>query len=155
MNLHDFSLPALGGKSTINFADYKGRKVLLVNTASACGYTPQYAELQELYAGFSEKLVVVGCPCNDFGGQEPETNPQKIADFCQIRYGVTFPLTEKIGIKPPNEHQLFGRIQDILGSAVSWNFQKFLFDEDGRFIRSFAPSESPLNLQLIDLISGQ
>lgn len=149
--LHDFMIKSLEGK-TINFADYKGKKILIVNVASECGYTPQYAQLQELYEAMGDKLVVVGFPCNDFGGQEPGSE-QEIQNFCQVRYGVTFPLTEKIGIKK-NTHPIYQWLtqksqNNVLDSEVKWNFSKFLIDENGQLLEAFSSGVSPFDERII------
>ena len=104
-SIYDFKVPALDG-STIDFSAYKGKKVLIVNTASKCGYTKQYAELQELYNGHKDKLVIVGFPANNFGQQEPGTN-EDIQEFCQKNYGVSFPMAEKISVKGDDIHPLY------------------------------------------------
>jgi glutathione peroxidase len=122
-------------KSVIKFSDFRGKKVLCVNTASECGFTPQYAELEKLYEKYKDKLVVVGFPCNQFGEQEPGT-AAKIGEFCKRRYGVTFPLSEKIDVKGDNQNDVYkwlttksyNKVKDV---EVRWNFRKFLIDEEG------------------------
>ena len=145
--LHDFTITSIEGK-TINFADYKGKKVLIVNVASKCGYTPQYAQLQELYEEMNGKLVVVGFPCNDFGGQEPD-EAEEIQKFCKVRYGVTFPLTEKITIKA-DTHPIYKWLtkkseNGVMDGLVSWNFCKFLIDENGQLVHALPSNVSPFD----------
>ncbi|MGB0863174.1 MAG: glutathione peroxidase [Saprospiraceae bacterium] len=146
--LHDFKIDNLEGK-TIDFADYKGKKILIVNVASECGYTPQYAQLQELWDAKSDEMVVVGFPCNDFGGQESGSS-EDIQQFCQVRYGVTFPLTQKISIKKdmhPIYEWLTSKAQNgVKDSQISWNFCKFLVNEEGHLINSYASSVSPFEV---------
>ncbi len=133
----------------IDFSAYKGKKILVVNVASECGYTSQYAQLQELYETFQDKLVIIGCPCNDFGGQEPGS-ADEIKDFCSLRFGVTFPLTEKLNIKSNPVHPIYewlcSKEQNGTSDAeVSWNFCKFLLDENGQWSR-FYPSSAMAEL---------
>lgn len=144
---HDFSIKSIEG-NTINFADYKGKKILVVNVASECGYTPQYAQLQELHENASDQLVIVGFPCNDFGGQEPGSHAT-IQQFCQVRYGVTFPLSEKIGIKT-NTHSIYQWLTQksengVKDSEVTWNFCKYLIDENGHLVGNFSHSVTPFD----------
>ena len=146
--LHSFKINSLEGK-TIDFSDYKGKKVLIVNVASECGYTPQYAQLQELSEAKSDEIVVIGFPCNDFGGQEPGS-AETIQEFCQVRYGVTFPLTEKISIKN-DAHPIYNWLTSkaengVKDSQVGWNFCKFLIDEEGNLVNSFPSSTSPFEV---------
>ena len=146
-NLHDFTLTVLDSDTPLPLADFAGKKVLVVNTASECGYTPQYAQLQELYEQYSDQLVILGCPCNQFGGQELGTE-HEIATFCQQNYGVTFPLSEKLDVKGPNADPLYAWITSTTGTTVNWNFQKYLFDENGNFIELFSSSVNPLSEQI-------
>jgi len=147
--LHDFKINSLEG-NTINFADFKGKKVLIVNVASECGYTPQYAQLQELYEHSKKELVIVGFPCNDFGGQEPGT-ATAIQNFCQVRYGVTFPLTEKVAIRSGEPHPIYKWLtakseNGVKDSNVKWNFFKYLIDENGSFLEVYASGVSPFDI---------
>ena len=144
---HDFTITSIDGK-TINFADYKGKRILIVNVASKCGYTSQYAQLQELYEEMNGKLVVVGFPCNDFGGQEPG-EAAEIQKFCQTTYGVTFPITEKVTIKK-DTHPIYTWLtrkaeNGVMDGLVSWNFCKFLIDENGQLVHAL-----PSNVSLFD-----
>jgi glutathione peroxidase len=142
MNAHDFELVLLNG-SKISLKDFAGKKILLVNTASACGLTPQYAQLQELHEQFKDKVVVVGLPCNDFAGQEPGS-AQEITDFCSLNYQVSFPLTDKVCIKGDDVHPLYQwlthkSLNRYADSEVTWNFQKYLIDEHGELQAVFSP----------------
>ncbi len=143
--IYDFKLKSLSG-GTVDFADFKGKKILIVNTASECGYTSQYAQLQELHEKMSETVVVIGCPCNQFGGQEPGT-AATIQNFCESRYGVTFPLTEKLDVKGKNAHPLYQWLtqKEKNGKGdftVSWNFNKFLVSEEGELVGHFGSGVS-------------
>lgn len=151
--LHDFSIESLDGTKRINFADFKGKKVLLVNTASACGFTPQYAELQALHKKYADCLVVVGLPCNDFGGQEAG-NAAEIGSFCQKNYGVDFLITQKVGITS-NTHPIYSWLTNssengVKSSKVMWNFQKYLIDENGVLIDWFASNTSPSSKKITE-----
>ena len=144
---HDFTITSIDGK-TINFADYKGKRILVVNVASKCGYTSQYAQLQELYEELNGKLVVVGFPCNDFGGQEPG-EADEIHKFCTTTYGVTFPITEKITIKT-DMHPIYKWLttkaeNGLMHGLVSWNFCKFLIDEEGQLVHALPSNVSPFD----------
>lgn len=151
-SLHNFTLQRLEGQP-LDFSTFKGKKVLLVNVASACGYTPQYRQLQELYEAHADKLVVVGLPCNDFGGQEPGSSTE-IREFCQVRYGVTFPLTEKVKIKG-TPHPLYAwltqaALNGVADHNVTWNFCKFLIDEAGQLMHFYPSSVSPIDPAILD-----
>mgnify|MGYP000551356743 CR=1 FL=1 len=152
--LHDFSIKSIEGND-IDFSEYKGKKVLLVNVASKCGYTPQYAQLQELSENAVDQLVVVGLPCNDFGGQEPD-GESVIQDFCQVRYGVTFPLTEKVGITK-NTHPIYEWLTQksengVKDTKVTWNFYKFLVDENGQLLNDYSSGVTPLDEVLLEAV---
>ncbi len=147
-SIHKFSIKALDG-TTINFADFKGKKILVVNTASECGYTPQYKDLQALYEKYKGKLVIVGFPANDFGGQEPGSNTE-IKSFCEKNYGVTFPMTEKVSVKgddmTPIYQWLTQKTQNgVLDATIKWNFNKFLLDENGIVIAKFDSGTKPMD----------
>ncbi len=144
MSIHDYQLKGLSG-GEINLGEFKGKKILLVNTASACGYTPQYAQLQELNDQASDKLQIIGVPSNDFGAQEPGS-AEEIQEFCQINYGVSFPLSEKLKVIGDDRHPLFEELgnESDLGD-IDWNFNKFLFDEDGKLIEHYRSSVGPLD----------
>lgn len=155
MNKTDFynlSIKSLDGKSTIYFNNFNGKKVLCVNVASECGYTPQYKELQQLHETYKDKLVVIGFPCNQFGGQEPGTATE-IESFCKKNYGVTFLLTEKIDVKGPNQHPVYKWLTNASengksDATVKWNFNKFLIDENGNWLEYFPSSVSPMSKEI-------
>ncbi len=155
--VYDYPLKDIKGNN-LNLADFKGKKILLVNTASACGLTPQYKQLQELYEYHKDKVEVVGLPCNDFAAQEPGT-PEEITQFCQINYGVTFPLTEKVSILGANPHPLYNFLmhKELNGhsdSEVKWNFQKYLIDENGNLVAVIHPQVEPLSEEVLGLIGA-
>jgi glutathione peroxidase len=148
MTIYDFKVTSLEGGS-IDFSKYKGKKILIVNTASQCGFTPQYAELQELYKKYEKNLVIVGFPANNFGGQEPGSNTE-IKSFCQKNYGVTFPMAEKVSVKGDDIHPLFKYLteeSEKLGvkDPIKWNFTKFLLDEKGKLIAVFESKIKPMD----------
>lgn len=155
MNAHDHEFPAIDG-GTIRLADYAGTPVLLVNTASECGMTPQYAGLQRLHERYRERgLVVIGVPSNDFGGQEPE-NEAGIARFCETHYGVTFPLAAKQRVIPPDEHPLYRDIAAELGDVArpQWNFHKYLIGPEGEFAGLWESRTDPEPAEIIDDIEA-
>ena len=136
-SIYGFKVPALIG-GTIDFSKYKGKLILVVNTASKCGNTPQYEDLENLYKKYKDKLVIVGFPANNFGSQEPGTNDD-IAEFCKKNYGVTFPMAEKVSVKGDNMAPIYKYIVDQaeengFTDPIKWNFTKFLFDDNGKFI---------------------
>ncbi|KUG61560.1 MULTISPECIES: glutathione peroxidase [Kocuria] len=147
--LHDFTARTLDGREQ-PLSEYAGKVVLVVNTASECGFTPQYEGLEQLWRDFRQDgLVVLGFPCDQFGGQEPGTE-EEIAEFCSRNYGVTFPMFEKVDVNGPGAHPLWSWLREekggIMGDAVKWNFTKFLVGRDGRVIRRFAPKTAPAQL---------
>lgn len=149
-SVYDFKLKTIDGKN-FNLAAYKGKKLLIVNTASKCGFTPQYAELQKLADQYKDKVVVIGFPANNFGGQEPGAN-LAIKEFCQKNYGVTFPLSEKVSVKGDDISPLFKFLTtaenpDFTGE-IKWNFEKFLIDENGKLIHRFRSSVKPLSTEI-------
>ncbi len=148
-SLYDFKLNTLDGKA-IDFSQYKGKTLLIVNTASECGFTPQYAELQKLHEAFGNKVTILGFPANNFGGQEPGSNAQ-IASFCQKNYGVTFQMFEKISVKGSDQHALYALLKEKTGSEPSWNFCKYLVKPDGT-IKFFASKVNPMDKQITDEI---
>ena len=150
MHIYDFHLKANGGED-IRFADYRGKKILIVNTASQCGLTPQYEQLQALYHNFNEQLVIIACPSNDFGHQEPGTDSE-IAHFCQSNYQVSFPISSKLKVLGTDRHPLYTFLYELSGDDVSWNFQKFLFDEQGNYLTFFAPPVEPLSDEVLGAI---
>lgn len=150
-SIYQFSIKGLTG-GTVDFSTFRGKKILVANTASECGLTPQYKQLQELQDQFSDSLVVVGIPCNDFGGQEPGS-ADTIASFCERNYGVTFPLTEKLSTKAPNQAPIFQfltskELNGLQDDEIKWNFHKFLLDEEGVLIASFPSTADPIEAML-------
>lgn len=149
-SVYDFKLKSIDGES-FSLAKYKGKKVLVVNTASKCGFTPQYAELQKLADTYKDKLVVVGFPANNFGQQEPGTNSE-IKTFCSARYGVTFPLSEKISVKGDDIDPLFKYLTEApnpdFTGEIKWNFEKFLIDEHGKLIHRFRSQTTPMSEEI-------
>lgn len=146
--IYDFKVPSIDGK-TIDFAQFKGKKILIVNTASECGYTPQYEGLQKLYDAYKDKLVIVAFPANNFGGQEPGTN-NEIQSFCKKNYGVTFPIAAKVSVKGDDIHPLFKWLtnkseNDVMDVTILWNFNKFLIDENGKLIQYFNSNIVPMS----------
>lgn len=155
--IHQFCVEGIKG-DIIDFAAFKGKKIMVVNVASACGFTPQYKQLQELYASFSDRLVVVGFPCNDFGNQESGTETE-IAAFCEQQFGVSFPLSRKISILQAPMHPVYQWLTQkskngVADSQVDWNFQKYLIDEEGRLAAMYSPSESPIDERILDWIQN-
>ncbi|WP_394330685.1 glutathione peroxidase [Epilithonimonas caeni] len=147
-SIHSFKVEALDG-STIDFSKFKGKKILVVNTASECGFTPQYADLEKLYEAYKDKLVVVGFPANNFGGQEPGSN-HEIATFCQRNYGVQFPMAAKISVKGDDIAPIYKFLTDkkengVKNTKILWNFTKILLDEKGNVIDSFASTANPMS----------
>lgn len=145
--IYDFKVKSLDGKE-INLNDFKGSKILIVNTASECGFTPQYEELQELHEKMGDKVTIIGFPANNFGGQEPGTNDE-IKSFCQKNYGVSFTMAAKVSVKGDDQHELFEWLcnqenNDFTG-AIKWNFEKFLIDEDGELIHRYRSGVSPMS----------
>jgi glutathione peroxidase len=150
-SIYDFSAKTLQGKN-VSLSDYKGQALLIVNTASKCGFTPQYEGLEKLYEKLHEKgLTVLGFPCNQFGKQEPGS-AEEIGAFCQMNYGVSFPMFDKIEVNGPNAHPLYGYLKNeqpgILGiKNIKWNFTKFLVDKTGKVVDRFAPMTKPEDIE--------
>jgi glutathione peroxidase len=149
-SVYDFKLKSIDGES-FSLAKYKGKKVLVVNTASQCGFTPQYAELQKLADTYKDKLVVVGFPANNFGQQEPGTNSE-IKTFCTARFGVTFPLSEKVSVKGDDIDPLFKYLTEApnpdFTGEIKWNFEKFLIDEHGKLIHRCRSQTTPMSEEI-------
>ncbi|MFT5021880.1 MAG: glutathione peroxidase [Flavobacteriaceae bacterium] len=148
MNIYDIDLQDIDGKP-IDLKAYKGKKILFVNVASKCGFTPQYEELEKLSALYKDKLVVIGLPCNQFMSQEPGSNEQ-IKAFCSATYGVTFPMSDKVEVKGPGQHPLYKwltnkALNGSSTSSVKWNFQKYLVDENGHLIDFFYSITTPMS----------
>lgn len=145
-SVHDLSVTDMKGKE-IPLGQFKGKKILFVNVASKCGFTKQYDGLQKLHSDYSDKLVVIGLPCNQFGGQEPGTLSE-IQSFCETNFGVEFLMTEKIDVKGQNQHEVYKWLTSkekngVKSSSVKWNFQKYLVDEDGKLIDVFYSMTKP------------
>lgn len=149
-SIYEFKIPALDGE-LIDFSNFKGKKLLIVNTASKCGYTPQYAELQTLSENYKDKVLVLGFPANNFMWQEPGSN-EDIAEFCQKNYGVTFQMFEKISVKGKDKHPLYQWLENQSGELPSWNFCKYLIDENGKFTAFFSQKVNPLDDAIISKI---
>lgn len=152
-SIYDFKVPALGGDS-IDFAAFKGKKILIVNTASKCGFTPQYEGLEQLYQQYKDRLVVIGFPCNNFLSQEPGSN-EKIKAFCTKNYGVSFPMAAKVSVKGKNMAPVYKWLcnkseNGILDAKVTWNFNKFLLDEKGKIIAWFPSKVTPMSAEITD-----
>lgn len=150
-NIYQFKVQGLEG-DVIDFTSFKGKKILVVNTASACGFTPQYKELEELYVKYKGKLVVVGFPANNFGSQEPGTN-EDIKAFCQKNYGVTFPMAAKISVKGDDMAPIYQWLTSkekngVLDAEIKWNFNKFLIDENGHIIAKFDSKVKPMSEEI-------
>lgn len=171
-SIYDFKVPGLLG-GTLDLSQYKGKKILIVNTASKCGNTPQYESLEKLYEKYKDKLVIIGFPANNFGGQEPGTN-EEIGEFCKKNYGVTFPMAEKVSVKGDDMHPLFkylveqsnelakkvsaNNTKDILykrflQDPVIWNFTKFLVDEKGNLVAVFHNKVDPMSEEILKYLN--
>lgn len=150
-SIYEFKIKSLQGKE-IDFQDYKNKVILIVNTASKCGYTPQYAGLQSLYLKYKDSgLVILGFPCNQFGGQEPG-DKEEIQNSCLINFGVSFPIFEKVEVNGANAHPLFVYVKNCLPGIfgikrIPWNFTKFLFDKNGKPIKRFATITKPEKIE--------
>ncbi|GJM30741.1 MAG: glutathione peroxidase [Cyclobacteriaceae bacterium] len=152
-SIYDYKIEALNSNEVIDLSMHRGKMMLLVNVASKCGYTPQYQDLQKLYETYQDKLVIIGFPCNQFLFQESGSEEQ-IAQFCQTNYGVTFPMTTKIKVKGANKHPIYRwltseKLNGVGDYAVSWNFNKFLIDENGRLIGFYKSSVAPFSEEII------
>jgi len=170
-SIYDFKVPGLDGD--IDFSKYKGKKIMIVNTASMCGNTPQYADLEKLYEKYKDKLVIVGFPANNFGQQEPGSN-QEIKEFCSKKYAVTFPMAEKISVRGDDIHPLYKWLLDqskelaknvpsdnskdivwkkFLQDPVIWNFTKFLIDENGNLVAVFHNKVNPMSDEVLKYLN--
>jgi glutathione peroxidase len=155
---YDFKVKTLEGDE-FDFSSLKGKKVMVVNTASQCGFTPQYKELEELYEKYRDELVIIGFPANNFGHQEPGTATE-IREFCTKNYGITFPLMEKISVKGEDMHPLYKwltskELNGVMDSEVKWNFQKYLIDENGKLIDVLYSKEKPGSDKTLAWLSEQ
>ncbi len=157
-SIHQFKVKDLNGK-TFDFATLKGKKILVVNTASKCGYTPQYEQLEAIYKKYKgENFVIVGFPANNFGSQEPGTNAE-IATFCQANYGVTFPMMSKISVKGSDMNEVYQFLtkkakNGLKDSNVEWNFQKYLLNEKGELEQVYLSGVKPTDDKIVDWIKG-
>jgi glutathione peroxidase len=157
-NFHSFKTKTIDGKE-FDLASLKGKKVLVVNTASKCGLTPQYKELEALYQKYKEdNFVIIGFPANNFMGQEPGTN-EEIAEFCELNYAVTFPMMSKLSVKGKDQDPIYKWLTEKtengkLDAEVSWNFQKFMIDEDGNLVDYASPREKPMSDKIVNWIEN-
>ena len=150
-NIYDIEINSLQN-TPIQLSDFKGKHILFVNVASKCGFTPQYKDLEELYKTYKNNLVVIGVPCNQFGKQEPG-NSSEIEEFCQVNYGVSFLITEKVDVKGVNQHPLYGwltqrKLNNKKSSSVKWNFQKYLVSPEGKLIDYYFSITKPLSSKI-------
>ena len=151
MNLYDFSVTASGGKDSVDLSKYRGEVVLVVNTASKCGFTPQFDGLQKLYDEYQDQgFTILGFPCNQFKEQDPGSDAE-ITEFCKVNYGVTFPMMSKIDVNGPDTDPLYVWLKDsapgLLGSKkIKWNFTKFLVGKDGEVLHRYGPQETPASI---------
>ncbi|MGC9373693.1 MAG: glutathione peroxidase [Bacteroidales bacterium] len=158
-SFYDFKVQTIDGEN-FDLSTLKGKKVLVVNTASKCGFTPQYEDLQKLYEKYKDKnFVIIGFPANNFMNQEPGSN-QEIKQFCSANYGVTFPMMTKISVKGDDIHPLYQWLTEkerngVMDSKVKWNFQKYMIDEDGNLVNMASPRTNPLDEQIINWIEGK
>lgn len=150
-SIYEFKINGLDGKE-VDFAHFKGKYILIVNTASKCGFTPQYADLQKLHDQYQDKVVVLGFPANNFLWQEPGSN-QDIGEFCQVNYGVSFQMFEKISVKGSHQHPLYQWLEAKSGKTPSWNFCKYLIGKDGEIIHFYPSKVNPLDKEIIDTIT--
>jgi len=147
--LLDAALPTLSDDKPASICQYQGKVILVVNTASQCGYTPQYEGLEKLYRRYKDRgLVILGFPSNDFGGQEPGSN-REIAKFCEANYGVSFPMFEKSSVAMGKVNPFYARLSKAAGAAPAWNFHKYLIDRSGTKAQSFATRVEPSNPKLV------
>ena len=157
-SFYDFKVKTLDGKD-FDFASLKGKKVMVVNTASKCGFTPQYKDLEELYTREAGNLVIIGFPANNFANQEPGTEAE-IREFCTKNYGVTFPMMEKISVKGKDMHPLYKwltskELNGVRDSEVKWNFQKYLIDENGKLVDVIYSMEKPGSDKVLKWLSSK
>lgn len=154
-SIYDIKINALNGYA-INLSHFKGKYILFVNVASKCGFTSQYKSLQELYKTYPEKLQIIGVPCNQFGGQEPG-DAKAIESFCEVNYGVTFLITEKVDVKGKNQHPLYTWLTQKVNngktdSTVKWNFQKYLVDPQGQLVDYYLSATGPLSSKITNYL---
>lgn len=154
--IYQFKVTSLDG-GTIDFSTFKGKKILVVNTASKCGFTPQYAELEKLYTAHNNDLVIVGFPANNFGGQEPGSN-EEIKTFCTQNYGVTFPMAAKVSVKGDDIAPIYKWLTSksengVMDADIKWNFTKFLLDENGVLIAKFDSKVTPMSQDILKYLN--
>jgi|TARA_B110000196_G_scaffold144562_1_gene125108 glutathione peroxidase len=154
-SFYDLTINSIDGE-LINFNTFKGKKILIVNVASNCGFTSQYKALEDLSQQYKDSLVILGVPCNQFGGQEPK-NEVEIIEFCKSNYGVTFLMSEKVHVKGKNQHPLYSWLTNkkkngSSSSSVKWNFQKYLIDNNGKLINYFYSTTSPTSPKITSII---
>jgi glutathione peroxidase len=154
-SVHDFTMKSIEGKE-ISLGSFKGKKLLIVNVASRCGYTKQYKDLEALYQKYGSKVVVLGFPANNFGGQEPGSDAE-IKGFCEKNYSVSFPMFSKISVKGKDRHALYEFLSDkekngSVSEAPGWNFCKYLVDENGKVLKYFPSSVNPMDKEITDLL---
>jgi len=154
--VYDFKVTSLDG-TPLELAKFRGKKMLIVNTASQCGYTPQYSDLEKLYQTYKSKLVIIGFPANNFGGQEPGSNAQ-IKDFCKKNYGVSFPMSGKVSVKGDDIDPLFSWLttkseNGVMDAEIKWNFTKFLLDENGKLVAVFPSKVNPMSEEITKLLN--
>ena len=155
VSIHNISIEGINGNE-LRLAQFRGKKLLVVNVASECDYTPQYEQLEELYRHYNESLYIIGCPSNDFGNQEPD-DEKKILSFCQTMFQVSFPLTKKINISRSPVHPLYKWLTDkalngVSDNEVTWNFQKYAVSPEGSWQHCYTPETSPLDDRIINWI---
>lgn len=156
-SIYDFKMKDINGEE-VDFSKFKGQKLLLVNVASKCGYTPQYADLQKLHEAHGDKVTIIGFPANNFGGQEPGTN-EEIKQFCSENYGVTFKMMDKVSVKGADKNPLFRWLSDKNMNGwndkePSWNFCKYFINENGELVKFFPSSVKPMDDEIIKLIQA-
>lgn len=156
-SIYDYKIESLDG-NTIDFSQFKGKKILIVNTASKCGYTPQYKGLEKLYEQYKDKLVIIGFPSDNFGGQEYQDNSE-IKSFCTLKFGVTFPLTTRVDVKGDNITPIYKYLcnkseNGVLDAKISWNFNKFLIDEKGNLIAHFDSNVTPESEEILQYLKN-
>lgn len=156
-SIYDFKMKDINGE-LVDFSKFKGQKLLLVNVASKCGYTPQYADLQKLHEAHGDKVTIIGFPANNFGGQEPGTN-EEIKQFCSENYGVTFKMMDKVSVKGADKDPLYRWLSDKNMNGVndkepSWNFCKYFINENGKLVKFFPSSVKPMDEEIIKLIQA-
>ncbi len=155
-SIYDYTFIDIEGNE-VSLADFKGKKLLIVNVASKCGFTPQYTELQELHEKHGDKVAIIGFPCDQFGGQEPGSE-EDIQSFCQKNYGVAFLMASKIEVKGKDQHPIYTWLttkeaNGVDDSKVMWNFQKYLIDENGKLVESFKSGVSPMDEKIVSLLN--